>query len=172
MPMDDTGNIIESPKLPCTMSVIQANFLGLQAKLGWSVGYHFPSKMQTSRLWNTAKRFMSNAARKNDHGNNSLNQQVLDEYMVPGPYLRYFKTTRRKKRSLEVPILAINGIESLTKYLHSLRQHQRHSIKSTKRVQGLCMKMIQLQRLLNSTLHNVFIVVLITCIHTNHFLDG
>ncbi|KAJ8654650.1 hypothetical protein O0I10_009701 [Lichtheimia ornata] len=58
--------------------------------------------MQTGRLWwNTARRFMSNAARKNDHGGNSLNQQVLDEYMVPGQYLRYFKKTRQKKRSLE-----------------------------------------------------------------------
>lgn len=58
--------------------------------------------MQTSRLWNTARRFMSHVARKNDNGGNTLNQQVLDEYMVPGQYLRYFKTTRRKKRSLEV----------------------------------------------------------------------
>ncbi|CDS10185.1 hypothetical protein LRAMOSA02862 [Lichtheimia ramosa] len=57
--------------------------------------------MQTSRLWNTARRFMSHVARKNDNGGNTLNQQVLDEYMVPGQYLRYFKTTRRKKRSLE-----------------------------------------------------------------------
>lgn len=45
---------------------------------------------------------MSHVARKNDNGGNTLNQQVLDEYMVPGQYLRYFKTTRRKKRSLEV----------------------------------------------------------------------
>lgn len=61
---------------------------------------------------------MSNAARKNDHGGNSLNQQVLDEYMVPGQYLRYFKKTRQKKRSLEVcqmpSLLTIQVLESLT----------------------------------------------------------
>lgn len=55
---------------------------------------------------------------------------------------------------------------------YSLHQQQLHLIKSTKRVQGLCMKMIRLQRLLNSISPNVFIVVSTTCIPMNHFLDG
>lgn len=145
-------------------------------EVGWvrSRSFLVSRKMQTSRLWwNTARRFMSNAARKNDHGGNSLNQQVLDKYMVPGQYLRYFKKTRQKKRSLEVCQMSSLTIQSLTWVsTHTSPHPQPHSTKSTNKAQGLCMKMIQLQRLRSSILHNVFIVVSTICIPMNRFLDG